>query len=125
MPYTDLFIRYIPLPEATYKLLKTYWRKHKPYPNLFPGRQQDVVTRHTICSAFKDALIVSGVCKNVTIHNLRHSFATHLLENGVSLVTIQKVLGHRSPSTTSIYTQLSHKITEKLTMTMNRISNQI
>ena len=57
--------------------------------------------------AFKAALAESGIQKKATVHTLRHSYATHLLEEGVNLRVIQSYLGHRSPKTTAIYTHLT------------------
>ena len=58
-------------------------------------------------NAFKAAVAESGITKPATVHTLRHSYATHLLEEGVSLRLIQAYLGHRSPTTTAIYTHLT------------------
>ena len=59
--------------------------------------------------AFKAALQASGIQKQATVHTLRHSYATHLLEGGVSLRVIQAYLGHRSPTSTTLYTHLTRK----------------
>ena len=59
--------------------------------------------------ALKSALRDVGIQKRISVHSLRHSYATHLLENGVSLRLIQQYLGHASPTTTAIYTRLTHE----------------
>ncbi len=117
--------RYVPLPIKTLKLLKEYWRIKRPYPWLFPSRQQKIVTRHNLHLVFKAALKESGIRKAVTIHSLRHSYATHLLENGVSIRAIQVILGHSSPQTTSVYMHLTNKITQDLTSTINKIIEKV
>jgi integrase/recombinase XerD len=65
-------------------------------------------------NAFKKALEQSGVKKPATVHSLRHSYATHLLEAGVQLRLIQEILGHRNPSTTAIYTHLTAEVCAQL-----------
>jgi len=75
----------------------------------------------TVQGAFKAALRESGISKKASVHTLRHSFATHLLECGVDIRIIQKILGHGSITTTCIYTHLTDKITDHLTKTLNHL----
>lgn len=96
--------RYVPLFPSLLKALRTYWRHFRPEPWLFPGYPADqpiscsAVER--VCSQIRRKLKLT---KPVTPHTFRHAFATHLLEAGTDLRTIQILLGHRSLSTTAVY----------------------
>ncbi len=117
--------RYVPLPVKTLTMLREYWKKNRPYPFLFPSRVSKMVTRFTIHLVFKAALKESGINKKATVHSLRHSYATHLLESGVDLRLIQDILGHKSPRTTALYTQLTSKVKTQLSATINDIINNL
>jgi site-specific recombinase XerD len=85
-------------------ILRQYWKETRPAPFLFPGRNLDrPISPRTVQKACERALAESGLSKHVHIHTLRHSFASHLLESGTDLRTIQVLLGHRSLSTTARY----------------------
>jgi site-specific recombinase XerD len=108
--------RYVPLPERTLKLLRQQWLTHKHKKFLFPakghnGRATSTAThpmnRTTLQRAFRLALDASGVKKAAHPHTLRHSYATHLLEQGENLRQIQVNLGHSSPNTTALYAHLT------------------
>jgi len=89
-------------------VLREYWRAARPTPFLFPGDVPDrPLTTRTVQQACRNARAVAGLGKQVTVHTLRHSFATHLLEGGTDLRTIQLLLGHRSLGTTAVYTHVS------------------
>jgi integrase/recombinase XerD len=89
-------------------VLRTYWKAVRPtdwlFPGNVPGRPLTDGSVHRICVR---AAQKSGLGKHITIHTLRHSFATHLLEAGTDLRTIQVLLGHRSLRTTAVYTHVS------------------
>ena len=96
--------RYTLLSENTLDLLRIYWRAYKPERYLFEGQKQGhPISRETIQVVFKHACKKTGIIKPASVHSLRHSFATHLLESGVNLKIIQTLLGHSSLRTTSIY----------------------
>jgi integrase/recombinase XerD len=108
--------RYVPLPQRTLLLLRQQWKSHRHPLFLFPakghsGRGAPTATqpmcRTTLQRAFRLALQASGVKKHAHVHSLRHSYATHLLEQGENLRQIQVNLGHKSPLVTALYTHLT------------------
>ena len=113
--------RYVPLPHRSLALLREYWRWNRPRPWLFPDRRKpaEPMCRKHLYYVFKAALRTSGIQKNVNVHTLRHSYATHLLEAKVDLRVIQEMLGHKSPKTTAVYTHLTPKIIEGLRTALN------
>ena len=100
--------RLVMLSERLLTLLREYWKEYRPSDWLFPGRSVDQPIREaSLRDACRKILKDSGLKKNITPHSLRHGFATHLLEEGADVRTIQMLLGHRSLSTTSLYTHVS------------------
>ena len=108
--------RFVPLPANTLRLLRQYWTVHRNkellFPNMNHGSQRVKTTNRTmdrggVQGAFKAALRDSDIHKKVSVHSLRHSYATHLVEAGINLRLIQEYLGHSSPTTTAIYAHLS------------------
>ena len=100
--------RFVMLSPRLLLLLRDYWKYVRPTSWLFPGRAPDhhinIATVSVVC---QKAARKSRLEKRVTVHTLRHSFATHLLEAGADLRTIQMLLGHRSLESTALYTQVS------------------
>jgi integrase/recombinase XerD len=89
-------------------VLRTYWRLARPKTFLFPGRDEDRSIDPTVLyAACRSATKAAGLDKRVTLHTLRHSFATHLLENGTDIRIIQVLLGHNNLSSTARYTQVA------------------
>jgi integrase/recombinase XerD len=109
--------RYVPLPEACLTMLRRHWLTHRHPVWMFPSPMEDnqqPMSESVMQRAFQAALKKAGIHKRATVHTLRHSYVTHLLEAGVNLRIIQSYLGHASPTTTSIYTHLT-SITEAQT----------
>ena len=127
--------RFVPLPRRTLDLLRGYWTAHRNPTWIFPTmRPADVfslaaATRSmdvsSVQKAFKAAVVESGLHKPATVHTLRHSWATHLLEAGVNLRIIQAYLGHRSPTSTAIYTHLTRKVEDRATKAINRVMDSL
>jgi site-specific recombinase XerD len=122
--------RYVPLPQPILNLLRRYWVTHRHPVWIFPSRREagyrieaatKPMTVRAVQRVFEFALQESGVQKAATVHTLRHSWATHLLEAGVNLRVIQAYLGHASPTTTAIYTHLTPKTTEQATEAINQV----
>ena len=104
--------RYTVLSKINLFVLREYWKKYNPATWLFPTRGNDKpISPRTIQNTFKNALIKAGINKPASPHTLRHSFATHLLEKGYDIHYIQKLMGHRSISTTSVYIHVSKQDT--------------
>lgn len=102
--------RYVMLSKKLLVLLRDYWRIYRPSSWLFYGKNKnEPVTAGTVRQVCRIANYESQVKKRVTPHVLRHSFATHLLENGTNLRTIQVLLGHKSPKATTVYTHIARQ----------------
>ena len=99
--------RYTLLSPVTLDLLRDYWRQYRPFSWLFPGRSPDrPISTRAIQKIFEKAKRKAGIQKPATVHTLRHSFATHLLEAGTDIYRVQKLMGHTTPKTTTIYIHL-------------------
>lgn len=99
--------RVVPLSQGVLELLRTYYLDYKPKEYLFNGDGSLQYSYTSLRKVFHRAIQRSGIRKPCSLHTLRHSYATHLLESGVNLRYIQELLGHNSPKTTMIYTHVS------------------
>jgi integrase/recombinase XerD len=107
--------RMAPLSDKTIELLRTYFQMYKPKKYLFEGHyKESPYDARSLQNVLKQALAKTDIKRPVTLHWLRHSYATHLLEDGTDLRYIQEILGHRSSKTTEIYTHVSTKSIQKI-----------
>jgi site-specific recombinase XerD len=114
--------RYTTLSRIALEEIKEYYKAYKPKKWLFSGAKPDThLTRRTVQKIFKRACSKAKIKKDVSIHDLRHSFATHLLERGTDLRYIQELLGHKSSTTTEVYTHVSKKNISKIESPLDKI----
>lgn len=100
--------RMVPIPDKMIHLLREYWKEYKPKKWLFEGQVAgERYSDRSIAKVLDQAVEKAGINKPVTLHWLRHSYATHILESGTDLRYIQELLGHSSSKTTEIYTHVS------------------
>lgn len=107
--------RIVPISDSIIKMLRTYYKAYKPKTWLFEGQKSGKKYSPTsIQEVLKKSVKKAGIKKKVTLHWLRHSYATHLLESGTDLRYIQELLGHSSSKTTEIYTHVSNRDIQRI-----------
>jgi site-specific recombinase XerD len=126
--------RIVPLPTATLQTLRKHYKTHRNQKFIFPapGRggiseavSTDPLPDSSIQTVLKKALRDTGIIKNISVHNLRHSYATHLLEAGIDIRIIQKYLGHKSIASTMIYTHLTPIISENVYQKVDKLMSDL
>ena len=116
--------RYVPLAKRLLVVLREYWKAARPEGYLFPGRFSGHLTERAVLNNCKRAAEEAGLKKNIYTHTLRHSFATHHLENGTDVRTIQVLLGHKNLNTTAVYTHVSNKQIESATSPLDLLEDR-
>jgi site-specific recombinase XerD len=115
--------RYVPLSESLLRLLRAYWVIRRPHDILFPGdRPGKPLDASTVQKRFKAAVRRADISKRVTPHSLRHAFATHMLEDGVHVRALQRILGHSSLSTTTVYLHCTEEYMDGVKSPLDRLS---
>lgn len=107
--------RQVPISDKTIEMLREYYKMYRPKIWLFEGQKSgERYSEESLAKVLKHAVNKANIRKPVTLHWLRHSYATHLLESGTDLRYIQELLGHKSSKTTEIYTHVSQKSLQKI-----------
>ena len=114
------------LSDVALQTLRRYWEKHRPKAWLFEGeREGRYITIRSVQKVFEKSCRMAKIKKDVGIHSLRHSFATHLLESGTDLRYIQELLGHKSSKTTEIYTHVSKREIGKIISPLDKMGEGV
>jgi site-specific recombinase XerD len=114
--------RYTLLSEVNLEMLRLYWQMYRPKTWLFPSYNHDIhISIHAVQKVFERAKQKAGIQKKVSVHSLRHSFATHLLESGADIFYIQQLLGHASVKTTTVYIHLRNQNALKITSPLDQL----
>lgn len=116
--------RYVALSRPTLQRLEAHWRRYRPEYLLFYGARGkgSPLNVRTLQRAFKRAVRSSSLTKDPSLHTLRHCYATHLLEQGVSLRSIQAALGHKRLQTTQIYTHIAQPSYESVRQAVEKMA---
>ena len=118
--------RYVMLSAQLLGILRAYWKLARPGGWLFPGRDPDrPLNVQVLHSACRSAAAAAGLSKRVTVHTLRHSFATHLLENGTDIRIIQVLLGHSNLSSTTRYAHVSSGLIGRTPSPLDRLRLEV
>ena len=113
--------RYVNLPQSILEQLRAYYRVYRPKLYLFEGQDGGQYSARSTQQVFKNALHKAGINKQVGIHSLRHSYATHLLEQGTDIRFIQELLGHKDLKTTLLYTEVTNSSIRKVISPLDKL----
>ena len=120
--------RLVPLPKRTLAMLRAYWQTHR-HPNwIFPGKGSQFdrpMDRGGVQKAMKQVVKQCNINKHLSPHSLRHCFATHLLEQGVDLRSLQVLLGHASLNTTARYTRVTQQKQRDAVIAINQLTDAL
>jgi len=118
--------RYSILSQTTLEHLREYWRKYRPQEWLFSGaKEKEHISTNSIQQLFYKAKKRARITKPASVHTLRHSFATHLIEAGTSLHHVQLLLGHKSPNTTTVYLPVSRLNLAQITSPLDKAAHPV
>jgi site-specific recombinase XerD len=118
--------RFVMLSEQLLAILRAYWRCARPQHFLFPGpNPKRPITVRSVQRACREAVGAAGLDPSVTVHTLRHSFATHLLEQGVDIRVIQDLLGHRHITSTTRYARVALNTIRQIQSPLERLSLEL
>jgi integrase/recombinase XerD len=118
--------RFVMLSPQLLRILRSYWRLTRPKRWLFPGRDEErPLVPNVLHAACRSACAAAGLSKAVTVHTLRHTFATHLLESGADVRVIQVLLGHANLASTARYTQVATKTISSTPSPLDRLQLEV
>jgi integrase/recombinase XerD len=120
--------RLVPLPQRTLLALRYYWQTHRHPRHVFPGKDgkpDSLMDRGCIQKTMKKVISECNIHKSISPHNLRHSYATHLLEQGLDLRSVRHLLGHNSLNTTARYTRLTTITRKNTALSVNQLADKL
>jgi integrase/recombinase XerD len=115
--------RYVQLPQSILEPLRAYYITYRPKYYLFEGQMGGMYSVRSVQQVFKNAMKLAKINKQIGIHGLRHSYATHLLETGTDLSLIQKLLGHNQIKTTELYAKVSNTILTNIISPLDKFNH--
>jgi site-specific recombinase XerD len=117
--------RYVPLSENILRGLRTYYKDERPQNYLFPGGKKGCpLSSTTLAQIMHKAVAKAGIRKSITLHGLRHTYATHLLEMGVNILRVKELMGHTDIRTTMLYLQVMNLSDEKAFSPFDKLFNK-
>jgi integrase/recombinase XerD len=125
--------RFVTLPEQTLKALRLYWKTHRNPSLIFPAGStseerhaaKKYMNKAGLQASFKTIIKSCNIHKKITVHNLRHCYGTHLVEQGLNLRAIQHEMGHECPKTTALYTQLTEPMQQQVAQIINSLVDRL